>query len=120
MRPGIWQEFDGYEAIAAEIEVSRRINPGYVAEREAVGQYIDRLHPKELPLKVADVITETDRPKQFDWWQPMAICRHFKRANISAYIWLLKAFEPQGPTAFPPSRTKGDSTTSPSSGCPTD
>ena len=63
MRPGIWQEFDGYEAIAAEIEVSRRINPGYVAEREAVGQYIDRLHPKELPLRVADVIIETDAAK---------------------------------------------------------
>ena len=65
MRPGIWQEFDGYEAIASEIEVSRRINPAYQAEREAIAQYIDRLHPKELRLRVADIITETDSAKTF-------------------------------------------------------
>jgi ferredoxin-NADP reductase len=63
MRPGIWQEFDGYDDIAAEIEVSRRINPAYVAAREAIAQYVDRLHPKELRLRVADIITETDSAK---------------------------------------------------------
>ena len=65
MRAGIWQEFDGYEAIASEIEVSRKINPRYVAEREAIAQYIDRLHPKEMKLRVADIITETESTKTF-------------------------------------------------------
>ena len=65
MRPGIWQEFDGYEAIASEIEVSRKINPRYVAQREAIAQYIDRLHPKELKLRVADIITETESTRTF-------------------------------------------------------
>ena len=63
MRTGIWQEFDGYETVAAEIDMSRRINPGCVADREAVAQYIDRLHPKELRLKVVDVIVETASAK---------------------------------------------------------
>ena len=65
MRPGIWQEFDGYEAIASEIEASRKINPRYVAEREAIAQYIDRLHPKELRLRVGDIIPETESTRTF-------------------------------------------------------
>jgi len=92
MRPGIWQDFDGYEAIAAEIEVSRRINPGYVAEREAVAQYIDRLHPKEMLLRVTDVIAETASVKTLrlaavDGYLPpfqagQYICLHLEAGGI--------------------------------------
>lgn len=59
MRPGIWQEFDGYGAVVEEIAVSRRLGQALTAERGEVAQYIDRIHPKELSLKVLDVIEES-------------------------------------------------------------
>ncbi|MEW6264537.1 MAG: FAD-binding oxidoreductase [Thermodesulfobacteriota bacterium] len=59
MRKGIWQEFDGYDRVASEIEASRKFPVDYAVEKDSVEQVIGRLHPKKLRLRVADVIEET-------------------------------------------------------------
>ena len=65
MRKGIWQEFDGYSEIVAEIEASRKYNPPHTMEHAQVAPYINRLHPSRLRLRVADVIDETSTTKTF-------------------------------------------------------
>jgi ferredoxin-NADP reductase len=65
MRKGIWQEFDGYSEIVAEIEASRKYNPPHTMEHAQVAPYIERLHPSRLRLRVADVIDETSTTKTF-------------------------------------------------------
>jgi ferredoxin-NADP reductase len=50
------KEFDGYNRVVEEIEVSRKLGIDYSADRDSVRQYIDRLHPVRMGLRVADVI----------------------------------------------------------------
>lgn len=59
MRKGIWQEFDGYNEIEEEIELSFKAGKERSFDRQFAGQYIGQLHPKDLKLRVADIITET-------------------------------------------------------------
>jgi ferredoxin-NADP reductase len=63
MRKGIWQQFDGYADIVAEINVSRRLGDSFRDESVFAGQYIRRLHPDRMELRVADVIEETPSAK---------------------------------------------------------
>ncbi len=59
MRKGIWQEFDGYQDIAEEIKVSRRLGGTASAAVIAAEEYIRQLHPERLELYVSDIIEET-------------------------------------------------------------
>ena len=63
MKKGIWQEFDGYGDIVDEIEVSRRLGQQYTADVCSAEQYINRLHPARMNLRVADIIDETPSTK---------------------------------------------------------
>ena len=63
MRKGIWQEFDGYKEIADEIELSFEAGKERSFDRQLADQYLGRLHPKELKLRVVDVIEETPSTK---------------------------------------------------------
>jgi ferredoxin-NADP reductase len=80
MRKGIWQEFDGYQDIAEEIKVSRKLG-GTVASAVASAEeyirllhpdrmasaeeYIRLLHPDRIELTVSDIIAETPSSKTF-------------------------------------------------------
>ena len=59
MRKGIWQEFDGYQDIAEEIKVSRRLGGTAASAVIAAEEYIRQLHPERLELHVSDIVEET-------------------------------------------------------------
>jgi ferredoxin-NADP reductase len=63
MRKGIWQEFDGYQDIADEIKVSRKLGGTASAAVIAAEEYIRQLHPERLELCVSDIIEETPSTK---------------------------------------------------------
>ena len=63
MRKGIWEEFDGYSDIVAEIKVSRRLGGTAAAAVAAAEDYIRLLHPARLALRVSDIIAETPSAK---------------------------------------------------------
>ena len=63
MRKGIWQEFDGYQNIAEEIKVSRRLGGTAASAVIAAEEYIRQLHPERLELYVSDIIEETSSTK---------------------------------------------------------
>ncbi len=63
MRKGIWQEFDGYQDIAAEIKVSRKLGGTVSAAVASAEEYIRKLHPDRLKLLVTDIIEETPSTK---------------------------------------------------------
>ena len=63
MRKGIWQEFDGYNEIVEEIELSFKAGKERSFDRLLADQYLCQLHPRELKLRVVDVIQETPSTK---------------------------------------------------------
>lgn len=65
MRKGIWQEFDGYDEIVAEIDASRISGTEYTSEMAETRRFIHRLHPSRLHLRVNDVLQETPSTKTF-------------------------------------------------------
>ena len=65
MRKGIWQEFDGYSQIIADIEAARKAGEKYTAEKFSPDSFINRLHPDRLNLQVTDITSETISTKTF-------------------------------------------------------
>ena len=63
MKKGIWEDFDGYDGINEEIKASRITASKRSFELDFADQYIKRLHPDRLTLKVADIIQETPSTK---------------------------------------------------------
>ena len=63
MRKGIWEEFDGYQEIIEEAAFSRKLGRKYAPGLFSCRQYIDRLHPGRLRLRVNDIIHETPSTK---------------------------------------------------------
>ena len=63
MRKGIWQEFDGYNEIVEEIELSFKAGKERSFDRLLADQYLGQLHPRELNLRVVDVVQETPTTK---------------------------------------------------------
>jgi len=65
MRKGIWQEFDGYQDIADEIKVSRKLGGTVASALASAEEYIQLLHPERIELTVSDIIEETPSTKTF-------------------------------------------------------
>ena len=65
MRKGIWQEFDGYQDIADEIKVSRKLGGTVASAVASAEEYIQLLHPEWIELTVSDIIEETPSTKTF-------------------------------------------------------
>ena len=65
MRKGIWQEFDGYQDIAEEIKVSRKLGGTVSSAVASAEEYIRQLHPHRIELSVSDIIEETPSAKTF-------------------------------------------------------
>ena len=65
MKKGIWEDFDGYDDIREQIRASRITASKYSFDLDFADQYIKRLHPDRLTLKVSDIIQETPTTKTF-------------------------------------------------------
>jgi ferredoxin-NADP reductase len=63
MTKKIFQDFDGYDEILEEIEISRKYGVDYSAHKDSPDPYINRLHPHRLRLRVSDIIEETASTK---------------------------------------------------------
>jgi ferredoxin-NADP reductase len=61
----IRQQIEGYSDIQAEIEVLRKYAHDRRTDKGAVDRAINLLHPKELNLKVSEIIEETASSKTF-------------------------------------------------------
>ena len=63
MRKGIWQEFDGYQDIVEQINVSRKLGGTVSSAVASAEEYIRQLHPERIELSVTDIIAETPSTK---------------------------------------------------------
>ena len=65
MKEPIFKEFDGYDAVARDIETSRKYGRDYEALGGSVDRQINLLHPARIKLLVSDIIDETPTTKTF-------------------------------------------------------
>ena len=65
MKEPIFKEFDGYDAVAGDIETSRKYGRDYEALGGSVDRQINLLHPARIKLLVSDIIDETPTTKTF-------------------------------------------------------
>ena len=63
MTTKVIQEFDGYSDVVRDIEVCRKYGVEYTFDKDSVDQYINRLHPPQLWLRVSDIMEETPSTK---------------------------------------------------------
>jgi len=63
MKKMIYEEFDGYDGIVQEIEVSKKCGIDYTEEKDAPEQYINLLHPPRLEFRVSGIFQETPSVK---------------------------------------------------------
>jgi len=63
MSKGVFADFDGYQEIAESVEMSRRLGVNFTAARDLADQYIKRLHPSRMRLRVTDIFDETASTK---------------------------------------------------------
>ncbi|HPY35819.1 MAG TPA: FAD-binding oxidoreductase, partial [Smithellaceae bacterium] len=59
MKEACIKEFENYDDVVREIEICRKYGRDYTIEKGMVEKFINRLHPAQMKLKVADVIAET-------------------------------------------------------------
>ncbi|MBW2103104.1 MAG: hypothetical protein JRH05_10600, partial [Deltaproteobacteria bacterium] len=55
MEKRVYEDFDGYDEMVKEIEVSRKYGVNHSAATHEADQYIRLLHPARLKLEVADI-----------------------------------------------------------------
>jgi ferredoxin-NADP reductase/ferredoxin len=63
MKRGIFQEFDGYNDIVQEVQISRKYGAILGADGDSVDLQISRLHPARIRLRVSKIIDETSSTK---------------------------------------------------------
>lgn len=63
MNKELFKEFDGYERIVEERDYSRKYGLDYSAHKDLADPYIQRLHPKQLDLRVLEILDETPSSK---------------------------------------------------------
>lgn len=63
MTTKVIQEFDGYNDVVRDIEVCRKYGVEYTFEKDSVDQFVNRLHPPRLGLRVSDIREETPSTK---------------------------------------------------------
>ena len=61
---------EGYDEIKSDIEVLRKYGQDYAVQRGQVAHTIDTLHPKELSLRVSEIVEETISSKTFRFVSP--------------------------------------------------
>ena len=61
----VMHDIEGYDAVLKEIEIARRYGTDYSAQQGKVARIIASLHPKELKLKVSEIMQATPSTKVF-------------------------------------------------------
>lgn len=84
MGKDIFKEFDGYEAVVQEIAFSRKYALPYSASMDSAQQYIERLHPKRLTLRVSETIQETPSTKTLRLVSPDGLLPPFQAGQYIA------------------------------------
>jgi len=65
MKEEILKQLDGYETIKNDIEASQKYGTDFSNEKGKILEYINRLHPPKLNLKISRIIEETPSAKTF-------------------------------------------------------
>ncbi len=65
MSKAVFTDFDGYQEVADAVEMSRKLGTNFTAKRDLADQYIKRLHPPKMRLRVTDIFDETVSTKTF-------------------------------------------------------
>ncbi|MCP4752143.1 MAG: hypothetical protein GY866_14700, partial [Proteobacteria bacterium] len=65
MKKEIVKQFDGYDDIMKEREISRKHGASAASVKGAVDRCVNLLHPKRLNLRVSDIIEETESTSTF-------------------------------------------------------
>jgi len=63
MKQELLEQLDGYDAIAAQVEISRKFGVDYTHTKGEVAACVDRYHPSRLALRVARIVEETASTK---------------------------------------------------------
>ena len=63
MKADVLSKLEGYREVASEIAVSKKFGSDFLDQRGDVAKFINRLHPKQVNLKVIDIIEETPSTK---------------------------------------------------------
>lgn len=63
MKKDLFREFDGYDRIVEERDFSRKYGLEFSAQKDLADPYIQRLHPKQLYLRVSDILFEAPSTK---------------------------------------------------------
>ncbi len=59
------EQLEGYADIVREIDIASKFGDDHFKEKGTVRQFIDRLHPKRLEMRVSEIIEETPFTKTF-------------------------------------------------------
>ena len=65
MKQELLEKIEGYDTVVREMEICRKFGMDYSVEKGQVQEYVSRLHPDRLSLRVSDVIEETPSAKTF-------------------------------------------------------
>ncbi|MBW2370594.1 MAG: 2Fe-2S iron-sulfur cluster binding domain-containing protein [Deltaproteobacteria bacterium] len=65
MRQEILQQFEGYDKIKQEVDISRKFGDDFSLNKGQVAECIARLHPTQIQLQVSQIIEETFSTKTF-------------------------------------------------------
>lgn len=63
MKTELMEQLEGYAEIVKEIEFGRKYGSGFVETRGQVSQFINRIHPKQVELRISAIIEETASTK---------------------------------------------------------
>jgi len=59
MKQELLEQFEGYDKVRREIEISRKFGDDFSLEKGQVAEYVSRLHPSQIKLRVSKIIEET-------------------------------------------------------------
>jgi len=59
MKQELLEQFEGYDKVRREIEISRKFGDDFSLEKGQVAEYVNRLHPSQIKLRVSKIIEET-------------------------------------------------------------
>ncbi|MCP4130665.1 MAG: 2Fe-2S iron-sulfur cluster binding domain-containing protein [bacterium] len=85
MKPEIIEQIEGYTEIKKDLEVARKYGPDPDIYKGEVLEYVNRLHPSKISLKVTDIREETPSTKTL---RLSAAHRHLPPFQAGQYITL--------------------------------
>lgn len=97
MKKELFKEFDGYDRIVEERDYSRKVGLDYSSHKDLADPYIQRLHPKQLNLRVSEIINETPSAKTLRLVSPERILPPFLAGQYIALFLEIKGIRTSRP-----------------------